>query len=1083
MEIKPNFLSRRGVVMVVAMLIGGSSGALLQANTHAKESMIVAQTGRIIKGVVTDQHGEPLIGCNIVVVGSQKGVITDIDGRFSLDVPAEAKQLKISYIGYQDQVVDINERTNVKIILKEDDNALDEVVVVGYGTQKKATLTGAVEQVSSKALESRAITNVGLALQGQTPGLVVTRNSPRPGNEGLDFTIRGTTSVNGGSPLIIVDGVPTLNTESFQNLNSDDIESISVLKDGAASIYGAKAANGVILVTTKRGKSGKVNVDYSFNMCFTSPGITAFSPDMGQYATMWLEANKEEKTPNWWAWVSEENMLRMQQNVAGIYPTQYYGEIFLANSSRTDELFANRNSYQHNLSVSGSTEKSNYRISLAYADNQANLTTAYDGQKQLNLRLNYGLQMTDWLRFESIASVIRTSTESPSTGLDNSLYGYDVPFFPSKNPLGQWYANFGTVGNRNSVAATSEGGRDEKVKLTTRIDMKVVADIWKGISFEGTASFQNEEYRRERYVVPVQTYDWFGNPASELVQWTNQNLIYPDNPSNVKIENNPGYLVQANNLLYQFYSALLKYNRTFAEQHNVSVVAGLNAETTAWRRTSTAREKFEDNGVYDLGLADASSKMANSGGKGSSGTYSYIARVNYNYSEKYMLELLGRRDGDSKFADGYRFKNFGSFSLGWVFTQENFMKFVTPVLDFGKIRFSYGEAGNNAGLGDFLYASAINSGVTYLGSPLTGQISTTLKNSGLINQTLTWERVKQKNIGVDLNFLNNRLTVNFDYFWKDNKGMQSQITYPSVLGADAPKSNTGHLSVKGWELSVGWRDQISDFSYFANFNVGDTKTMLKKMEGADTYVAGKNAKVVGYPLNSFFLYRTDGYFADEAEVNRYYELYGEGGGELLGVRKETTTELRPGDTKRLDLNGDNKIDGANGDLQFVGDGDPHYVFGINLGGAWKGVDVSAMFQGVGKQYIMRTGWMAYPFAAIFSNQNPSFLGNTWTAENPTAEYPRLTSYAGRAAWNYGNNDFMLQNSRYIRLKSLIIGYTLPKQWTRKVKLEKVRVYFSGNDLWEATSIKDGFDPEMGEVSQISGYPFYRTWSFGVNVGF
>lgn len=438
MEIKPNFLSRRGVVMVVAMLIGGSSGALLQANTHAKESMIVAQTGRIIKGVVTDQHGEPLIGCNIVVVGSQKGVITDIDGRFSLDVPAEAKQLKISYIGYQDQVVDINERTNVKIILKEDDNALDEVVVVGYGTQKKATLTGAVEQVSSKALESRAITNVGLALQGQTPGLVVTRNSPRPGNEGLDFTIRGTTSVNGGSPLIIVDGVPTLNTESFQNLNSDDIESISVLKDGAASIYGAKAANGVILVTTKRGKSGKVNVDYSFNMRFTSPGITAFSPDMGQYATMWLEANKEEKTPNWWAWVSEENMLRMQQNVAGIYPTQYYGEIFLANSSRTDELFANRNSYQHNLSVSGSTEKSNYRISLAYADNQANLTTAYDGQKQLNLRLNYGLQMTDWLRFESIASVIRTSTESPSTGLDNSLYGYDVPFFPSKNPLGQW---------------------------------------------------------------------------------------------------------------------------------------------------------------------------------------------------------------------------------------------------------------------------------------------------------------------------------------------------------------------------------------------------------------------------------------------------------------------------------------------------------------------------------------------------------------------------------------------------------------------------------------------------------------------
>lgn len=1083
MEIKPKFLSRKGVIVTVALLIGSSSGVLLQAKTSTEESLIVSQTGKIVKGVVTDQNGEPLIGCNIVVVGLQKGVITDIDGRFSLDIPNDAKQLKVSYIGYEDQIVNMNGRSELKIVLKEDNNALDEVVVVGYGTQKKATLTGAIEQVSSKALESRAITNVGLALQGQTPGLVVTRTSPRPGNENLNFKIRGATSVNGGEPLIIVDGVPVVNTESFQNLNPDDVENISVLKDGAASIYGAKAANGVILVTTKRGKGGKINVDYSFNMRFTTPGITAFSPDMGQYATMWLEANKEEKTPNWWAWVSEENMLRMQKNEAGIYQTQYYGEIFLANSSRTEELFANRNSYQHNLSVSGSTEKSDYRISLAYADNQANLTTAYDGQKQLNFRLNYGLQMTDWLRFESIASVIRTDTDSPSIGLDNSLYGYDVPFFPSKNPLGQWYANFGTVGNRNSVAATSEGGRDEKVKLTTRLDMKVVADIWKGISFEGTASFQNEEYRRERYVLPVQTYDWFGNPAADLVQWSNQYLIYPDNPANVKIENNPGYLVQTNNQLYQFYSGLLKYQHTFADLHNVSLMAGINAETLAWRKTATAREKFEDNGVYDLGMADPSSALANSGGKGSSGTYSYIARINYNYAEKYLIELMGRRDGDSKFAKDYRFKNFGSVSLGWVFTQENFMKFATPVLDFGKIRFSYGEAGNNAGLGDFLYASAIGQGVTYLGSPLIGQISTSLKNSGLINQTLTWERVGQKNIGIDLNFLRNRLTVNFDYFWKDNKGMLSQVTYPSVLGAAAPKSNSGHLSVKGWELSAGWRDRIRDFSYFVNVNVGDTKTMLKEMEGADTYVAGKNAKVVGYPLNSFFLFRTDGYFKDEAEVNRYYELYAEGGGEILGVRQGTTTELRPGDTKRLDLNGDNKIDAASGDLQFLGDGDPHYVFGINLGGSWKGFDVSAMFQGVGKQYIMRTGWMSFPFAVIYSNQNPTFLGKTWTAENPNAEYPRLTTQTVRAGWNYGNNDFMLQNSRYMRLKSLIVGYTLPQQWTRKVKLEKVRVYFSGNDLWEMTSIKDGFDPEMGEVSQLSGYPFYRTWSFGVNIGF
>ena len=254
MEIKSKFLCSKGVALAFAMLLGGSPGVLLYANDSVEESLMVVQTGRIIKGLVTDANGEPLIGCNVVVVGSNAGVITDIDGRFTLNIPADAKQIKVSYIGYVDQIINLHGRSDFKVVLKEDNNALDEVVVVGYGTQKKATLTGAVEQIGSQVLESRAITNVGAALQGATPGLVVTRSSSRPGNEGLNFQIRGLTSVNGGSPLIIVDGVPVLNSESFQNLNSDDIENISVLKDGSASIYGAKAANGVILVTTKKGK-------------------------------------------------------------------------------------------------------------------------------------------------------------------------------------------------------------------------------------------------------------------------------------------------------------------------------------------------------------------------------------------------------------------------------------------------------------------------------------------------------------------------------------------------------------------------------------------------------------------------------------------------------------------------------------------------------------------------------------------------------------------------------------------------------------------------------------------------------------
>ena len=310
-----------------------------------------------------------------------------------------------------------------RIVLKEDNKVLDEVVVVGYGVQKKTTLTGAIDQVDEKVFESRAVTNVGLALQGQTPGLTVTRASSRPGNEGIAFQIRGATSVNGGSPLIVIDGVPALNGVSFQNMNPDDIETISVLKDGSASIYGAKAANGVILVTTKKGK-GKVNVNYDFNMRFTTDGITAFSPTMQEYATVWLEANKEETIKNWWGWLNEENLLLMQSGYEGIYTINHtdWGEkIFLANSRRQDEMFRTRYSYQHNLSISGSTDKSDYRISALYADNQGNLATAYDGQKQINLRLNYGIKLTDWFKLETAASMVRTNTSSPSAGLDNTV--------------------------------------------------------------------------------------------------------------------------------------------------------------------------------------------------------------------------------------------------------------------------------------------------------------------------------------------------------------------------------------------------------------------------------------------------------------------------------------------------------------------------------------------------------------------------------------------------------------------------------------------------------------------------------------
>jgi len=1046
------------------------SFSLFYTIAPAQQKVDIVLGHRIISGSVIDARtSQPVEGASVIVKGSGKGTETDGKGQFHLNVPAGSSVLVVSHTGFATQEI-IADGMTVLVKLAARDAAMDDVVVIGYGAQKKATLTGAVEQITSKTFESRAVTNIGLALQGETPGLLVTRTSPRPGNEGLAFQIRGATSINGGAPLIIIDGVPALNYYSFQNMNGDDIESISILKDGSAAIYGSRAANGVILVTTKRGK-GKTRVDYSNNLRFTTNGITAFSPSMQQYATMWIDANKEEAVPNWWGWVSQDNMQKMQQGIEGIYHTQYWGDIFIGNANRIAEMFARRYSQQHDLSISNRGETSGYRLSLGYADNKGNLATAYDGQRQYNARFNYDYKLSDKIKMETNFTLLDALTRTPSAGLDASLYGQEMPFFPAKNPFGEWYADYGTVGDRQPVAATSDGGRDNINSMTARLDMKGTYQITRDLSFEGLASLANERFNEDRWVKTVQTYDWFGNPASTTITATQQST------------KNPGYSSSAYTSYYQYYSGLLRYDKTIHDDHNISVVAGINAEKFYSQTATASRVNFTDLGVYDLNAASATTQT-NSGGKTQYGLYSYLARANYNYKEKYLAELLWRRDGNSKFAPGYKFKNFGAASVGWVFTKESFFQDLLPTMNFGKIRASYGSMGNDVGIGNFAYLSLINAGTAVLGLPASQQNAASLSNSGLVFSTNVWEKVEQKNLGIDMAFLRNRLTGTFDYFIKDNVGMLSSIIVPTVLGGTPPKTNSGHLNVKGWEAIIGWKDSKKDYSYNFSFNISNTRSLISNVQGYDNWTAGKNGIVNGRPINSWFVYPTEGYFKDQADVTAYYAKFGASPDLAALPSTNAAVALRPGDTKKLPGPGGaiTSVGNANSALVYKGDGNAHFVFGFNMGGSWKGFDISAFFQGQFKQLIQRNGWMAYPFSALYTNQNPKFLGKTWTTDDPNAIYPRLTVNPTRAKWDYVNNDFMLQNSRYIRLKSLIIGYTIPQNLTRRAKLDRVRVYFSGNDLWEWTSIKDGFDPEMGETSQNVGYPFYRTWSFGVNVG-
>ncbi|MCS3732281.1 SusC/RagA family TonB-linked outer membrane protein [Mucilaginibacter dorajii] len=1036
----------------------------------------MAQTISVTGKVLDAKTGEAIIGATVKEKGTQKGAVTDVNGTFNLNVASSAV-LQVSYIGYATMETPATGGKPLIIKLIRGNNDLNEVIVVGYGTQKKPTITGAVEVVTAKAFEDRAVTNVGLSLQGQTPGLLVTRSSPRPGNEGLAFQIRGATSVNGGSPLIVVDGVPVINYQSFQNMNPDDIESISVLKDASASIYGANGANGVILVTTKKGKgrNGSPKVDYTGNLRFTTDGIKGYSASAQQYAQIWLDANKEETTPNWWGWDTQANMQKLANGYEGIITTRYWGDAYVGKGNRIDEMFARRYSYQHNLSIANNTDRTSYRISAGYADNQATLATAYDGQKQYNFRLNYEYKLSDRIKLTTDYSFIDAKTSSPSVGLGSNLYANDMPFWPAKNPYGEWNANFGNVGNRNAAATTADGGRNNINDFTNRLDLAATIGIVKNLDFIGTVNFQDEQYRQEIYHTPVQLYDWYGNKSQEANQETTQST------------GNPGYVTTSNHVFSQYYSALLKYGKSIGS-HNFSATGGIEAKKYNYQNLSARRIYFTDNGVEDLNLADPT-VQDNSGGKGHSGTYSYLLRANYNYAEKYLLELLGRDDGASNFAPGYQFIKYGGGSLGWAFTKEDFLKGITSIVNFGKVRASYGISGNNAGVGAYNYLVGVNNGTAVLGNPPAKQTTSYLSNNDIFSNTTTWESVSQKDIGIDLNFLNNRLSTTYDYYIKENNHMLQSTQRPALLGGSSPLTNSGQLSVKGWEFTIGWNDHAGDFNYNVRLNIGNSKSLLKKLENADAYSAGKNNFVNGYPLHSWFLQKTGGYFQSQAEVDAYYAKYGAGGGLISRVPPSGSSALRPGDTKIIDVNGDGilsngggNVNGNTSDLVYMGDGDAHYQFGINLGGSWKGLDFNAFFQGVGKQLIMRQGYLAYPFATIYTNQPTSFEGKTWTTDHTDAPFPRLTVDQNRAAWNYQNNDFMLQNSRYIRLKSLVVGYTLPSNWTKRAKLNRVRIYFSGNDLWESTSIKDGYDPEMGETSQNVGYPFYRTWSFGLNVG-
>ncbi|MDD2256052.1 MAG: SusC/RagA family TonB-linked outer membrane protein [Bacteroidales bacterium] len=1022
-----------------------------------------------LSGKVVDTSGEPIIGASIQVKGTSTGTVTNLAGAFSIQA-RPTQVLLVSYLGYITQEVSVGNRSFLEIQLLEDVELLDEVVVVGYGTQKKTTVTGAVAQVrGDNVLRGKASTNVATALQGTIPGLTITRTSSRPGNENTSITLRGGVSVNAVNPMIIIDGIEAYQWELSQ-INPKDIDNVSVLKDAAASIYGTRAAGGVILVTTKRGKAEKVQVSYTGSVHQNIVG-NRFPVASGQeWAQMNVEANKNDAVAsgslnNWWLFTGD-----VYNTLAQGLPTwREDGKLYLdprdEYSNQFDFVYGNTWGQDHNVTVSGGSDKVRVLSSIGFAKDRSLVKFVYDGTEKMNFRTNVDYDVNKWIKAELNLSYDKRLVSTPTNGVGHGIQDFFI--FPMYNEKGQFYDAFGS---NNLLAKMKEGGRTDNTERLFRLGGKVTLDMGmvdalKGLTITANANVKERDGYRMVRATTITMYDWDGETQKP------NNIFYQTPLSGTSVA-----YTYANNV-YSTYGLFANYNRKMG-LNTLALLGGVTAEEENFHDLYGKRSYMLDDHLNAINTGDAAYDD-NSGNAWSWSMISYLAKLNYDYNETYLLEAIYRRDGSSKLAPENRWADFVGFSAGVRLTQFDLIN-NWNVFDNLKIRASYGETGSLSGIGNYDYISNITLGTTVFGS--SPAQSSTAYVAAMTSRDRTWERVATSNFGVDYAFLNNRLSGAFDYFVRQNKGMLINVVYPSVLGATAPQTNDGNFTAKGFELELNWRDKItSDLSYYVGASLSDARTEVTSYPGKTVYNPGVNAIIEGKPINSIYVYRTDGYLQNEQEVTDYYTAVG-GAGSIIPP-SGTVNRLIPGCVRKVDLSQDGKI--TTDDLDYLGDANPHYTMGFNVGASYKSFDLTFFLQGVGQQNIVRTDQMSAPFRWGWTNQNRTFLGNTWTVENPNAAYPVMTRNGQRNNWNYAwVNDLNVTNVSYLRMKNIVLGYTLPTTLINKIGISNARVWMSGDNLFEFHNVKDGFDPESNtKTGQGNVDVFARTVSLGVDVRF
>lgn len=1068
--------------------------------------MVLSAQNRSISGKVFDTNEEPLIGVTVTIENTTIGAITDIDGAFTLQVPEGKVVLNVSYVGFVPQKVTVaSGQSNVTVRLSEDAVLLNEVVVVGYGKQKKVNLTGAVASVGGEELENRVTKSLSSMLQGTVAGLNVTTSSGVPGSS-ASINVRGITSIHESEPLVLIDGA----VGDIDRVNPNDVESISVIKDAsAAAIYGARAAFGVILVTTKSGaaKDGKTTVRYSGRFGWQAPTTSTDYETTGYWSVytinqfwqansgtlyvdytdqdmqeLWNRVNDKTEHPDR-PWVVEDVRNGRNQWV-------YYGNYDWWHSLYRD----NRPMQQHNVSISGGKDDVKYFVSGSYDKQTGILRENPDIYRKYNLRSKIDFRINEWLTMSNNTSFYSSQYSYLGDGDVENTLAYSarhaLACFPQKNPDGSWlystpYLNYKVANGRHILLGENSHRNVERSTDFTNTTRLVYAPI-RELSFTGDFTYRQYQSRNtsRSNVMYYREY-----PDGEL-------LSYATGAGANRLDE----AVNTN----QYYSTNIfgTYDDTFNQAHHLSVVGGMNYEAWKNKNISAYGENLVSTDLDDLDLVGQNAEGATitgvGGGQNEYALLGIFGRINYDYKSRYLFEVSGRYDGTSRFASGSRWGFFPSASAGWRISEESFFQPVRQWIDNLKVRGSFGSLGNQNISSYYSFARLIS--ISSLGYTF-GEGSVLPKYSSLsapIASGMTWETAQQWDFGFDLTMLGNRLNLTVDGYIRDTKDMLTDgVDLPGVYGADLPDMNAADLRTKGYEITLNWRDRLTlgnkPFEYSVGLNLSDYKSVITKYDNENKTFAKDYYE--GMEIGEIWGYVTDGLFQTDEEAKAYAEKV-----VLSYVLKGQTGGWQAGDVKFVDLDGDGKVGiGSNnvdnpGDRKILGNSLPSFSYGISASAQWNGFDVSAFFQGTGNHYWYPAGqsmpfWgpYSYPYLSFLQKD---FLADVWTAENTDAYFPRAMAYSASGGVLSNVNDRYLQNLRYLRFKNLTVGYTLPQSWTGKARIESVRIYFTGENLCYWSPLKKHsryVDPEAAidrsDAYNNAYYPWQKSFLFGIDVTF